>query len=99
MLLFRYIPVQLLMNKEVQRLYVWVIAGKQRRAILKVLDKPLTATLIKEKTEIKVTNISDILREMVKLRMAKVLNPKDKRNRVYVLMKIGEDVAKEISKI
>lgn len=87
------------MNKDIQRLYVWTIAGKQRRAILIALDKPLTATLIKEKTKIKVTNISDILREMVKLHMAKVLNPKDKRNRVYVLTKIGEHVAAEISKI
>ncbi len=82
------------MNKQTEKNYVWVLAGKQRRAIVKALDKPLTATLIKEKTCIKVTNISDILREMVRLGMAKVLNPKDKRNRVYTLTKQGMDVRK-----
>lgn len=96
MLLFRYVPVELPMDKQVEKLYVWVLSGKQRLAIMRSLDKPLTATLIKEKTGIKVTNISDILREMVRLGMTRVLNPKDKRNRVYTLTKKGCDVKKEL---
>lgn len=63
---------------------------------MKTLEKPLTATLIKEKTKIKVTNISDILREMAKLSMVKVLNPKDKRNRVYGLTRKGHMVYQQI---
>ncbi len=76
--------------------YVWIISGKQRKTVLVELDKPKTATMIKDKTGIKVTNISDVLRAMVKNKLAIVLNSKDKRNRLYELTKLGHDVRKEI---
>ena len=84
------------MNQEVKQLYVWAIAGKQRLAIIKSMDKPLTATLIKKRTNIKVTNISDILREMERKKLTTVLNPKDKRNRVYELTNLGNLIRKEV---
>ena len=80
------------MKKDIFELYTWVYRGKQRRAIILVLDKPKTPTKIKEETKIKVTNVSDVLRAMEKKGLVKCLNPKDKLGRFYDLTKVGKEV-------
>ena len=77
------------MNKNLLKDYSWILRGKQRRAIIKILDKPKTPTLIKEATKIKVSNVSDVLRAMVTRGLAKCLNPKEKLGRIYELTSKG----------
>lgn len=83
------------MKKQVFEYYAWVFRGKQRRAIIKALDKAKTPTQLKSETNIKVTNISDVLRSMEKLKLVKCLNPKDKLGRFYELTNMGKEVRKE----
>jgi len=78
--------------------YSWIVRGKQRRAIIKVLDEPKTPTLIKEETDIKISNISDVLRSMEKRKLAKCLNPHDKLGRLYQLTAKGKEIKKHLSK-
>ena len=84
------------MDKSILKDYSWILRGKQRRIIIKVLDKPKTPTLIKEETKIKVSNVSDVLRDMKKRKLAKCLNPKDKLGRLYELTAIGRKIRKEL---
>lgn len=80
------------MRKELAEEFGWVLRGKQRRAIMKALGTPKTPTLIKEDTKIKISNVSDVLRAMVKRGLAKCLNPTSKLGRLYSLTKKGKEV-------
>lgn len=84
------------MKKDIFEQYKWVYRGKQRKAVILALDKAKTPTNIKEETNIKVTNVSDVLRSMVKRKLAKCLNPEDKLSRFYDLTKLGKEVRKEL---
>jgi len=78
--------------------YGWILRGKQRRVILKTLDKPKTPTLIKEETKIKVSNVSDVLRAMKKRKIVRCLNPRDKIGRLYELTSKGKSLLNELNK-
>ena len=80
------------MNKKELELFSWVSKGSQREAIIKSMDKPMTPTHIKNKTELALNNVSDILRLFVKNKIAKCLNEKEKLGRVYVLTKEGKKI-------
>jgi len=69
--------------------YVWVIRGKQRKKIIKVMSKPKIPTEIKEETKLSLNNVSDVLREFKKKRIVKCLNPKEKTGRLYKLTPKG----------
>lgn len=84
------------MKKELIQDYAWILRGSQRRKIIRVMNKPKTPTLLKEETKIKVSNTSDVLRAMVKRKMARCINPKDKLGRLYQLTNKGREVRKEI---
>lgn len=77
--------------------YSWIIRGKQRKKILKVMDKPLIPTQIKEKTDLSLNNVSDILREFRKRKIAKCVNPKEKTGRLYELTDKGKKLKKDIN--
>lgn len=69
--------------------YPWVIRGKQRVKILKVMDNPKIPTQIKDETNLALNNVSDVLREFRKKKIAKCINPKEKTGRVYELTTKG----------
>ena len=69
--------------------YGWVVRGKQRKKIIKVMNKPRIPTEIKEETKLSLNNISDVLREFKKKRIAQCLNPKEKTGRLYKLTPKG----------
>ena len=83
------------MDKKLISDYAWILRGKQRRTIIKHLEKPKTPTLLKEETGIKVSNVSDVLRGMEEKRIAKCLNQKDKLGRLYDLTSKGKLLRKE----
>ena len=86
------------MKRRIFNQYKWVYRGKQRRKIIVVLDKAKTPTQIKDEINIKVTNVSDVLRDMVKRRLVKCLNPEDKLGRFYELTNLGKQIKKEFLK-
>jgi predicted transcriptional regulator len=65
--------------------YYWIIRGKQRKKIIKVMGKTKIPTEIKEETKISLNNVSDVLREFKKKKIVKVLNPQEKTGRLYKL--------------
>ena len=86
------------MKKEEVKLYSWVVRGKQRRKIIKVMDKPLMPSQIKRLTNLSLNNVSDILRLFVKKRIARCLNEKAKTGRFYVLTKKGKELKAKVQK-
>ena len=76
--------------------YSWILKGKQRKKILKVMDKPLIPTQIKEKTDLSLNNVSDILREFRKRNLAECINPKEKTGRIYELTDKGKKLRKQL---
>ena len=69
--------------------YSWVLRGKQRKKILKVMNHPKIPTQIKEEAELSLNNVSDVLREFRKKKIATCLNPKEKTGRLYELTPKG----------
>ena len=78
--------------------YSWIVRGKQRKKIIKVMDKnkPKIPTQIKEQTKLSLNNVSDILREFKKKRIVKCLNPKEKTGRLYELTSKGMRIKEKI---
>ncbi len=85
------------MEKTDVETYSWILRGSQRRKILKAMDKPKTPTIVQEETKIKVSNVSDVLREMEDKGLATCLNPKDKKGRLYTLTKKGFKVREGVA--
>jgi len=69
--------------------YSWIIRGKQRKQILKVMTKPKIPTQIKDDTNLSLNNVSDVLREFKKKQIAKCLNEEEKTGRLYELTPKG----------
>ena len=77
--------------------YSWIVRGKQRKKIIKVMDKPKTPTQIKAETNLSLNNVSDILRSFRKKKIARVLNPKEKTGRLYVLESKGKKIRDDVN--
>lgn len=75
--------------QETEKDYFWIIKGKQRKKILKVMNKPKIPTQIKEETKLSLNNVSDVLREFRKKKLAKCVNPDEKTGRIYTLTPKG----------
>lgn len=78
--------------------YSWVIRGKQRRKVLRLMDKPKTPTEIKKDGEMTLTNASRVLVQFEKRGLAKCLTPNETRSRVYDLTKRGKTLREEFIK-
>jgi len=76
--------------------YSWILRGKQRKKVLKIMDKAMIPTQIKEKANLSLNNVSDILREFRKRKVAKCINPKEKTGRLYELTNKGKKLRKQM---
>ncbi len=82
-------------------LYAWIVRGKQREAVIKVMDRPKIPSRIcrevKEFNEkISLNSTSDILRNFVEKGIAVCLNPGEKVGRLYELTKKGKILREKI---
>ena len=68
----------------------WVIRGKQRREIIKHMEKSQTPTQIANKSGYSLNNTSRVLNEFRKRGIAKCLNPHEKTGRLYILTPKGK---------
>ncbi len=85
------------------KLYSWVVRGRQRTAILKIMSKPQTPTEACKKSKmynekISLNNTSDILRSFVREGLAECLNNEVKIGRLYKLTEFGEEIRLELLK-
>jgi predicted transcriptional regulator len=72
--------------------YAWIVRGKQRRKIIKTMNKEKIPTQIKEEANLSLNNVSDVLRAFKKRKIAKCLNPKMKTGRLYKLTPKGRRI-------
>jgi len=76
----------------------WVLRGKQRREIIKFMDKVQTPTQIAKRSRYSLNHTSRVLRDFVKKGIAKCLNPKEKTGRLYTLTKEGKEIRDKLIK-
>lgn len=77
--------------------YSWALRGKQRQKVLIAMgDEPKIPTQIKTDSQLSLNNVSDILRMMDKMKLAKCLNPEAKTGRLYQLTERGKTVRDKI---
>jgi predicted transcriptional regulator len=76
--------------------YPWIIKGSQRTKIIKSMDKIKTPTQIKNDTKLSLNNVSDILREFKKKKIATCINESEKTGRIYKLTKKGLRIRDQI---
>ncbi len=84
------------MKKDKLGLYSWIMRGKQRTQIIKILDSPQIPKQIAERTGLKFSNVSDVLQMMVKKKLVKCLNSHEKTGRIYQLTKKGLEIRRNL---
>ncbi|GAF95619.1 unnamed protein product, partial [marine sediment metagenome] len=76
--------------------YSWVLRGKQRKLVVKHLDKPKIPSQLKKDCDLAISHISKILKELVSKNIVECLTPKIHMGRIYRLTKKGEFIRKEL---
>lgn len=75
----------------------FVQASKKRPLVLKSLkETPKTPKQISNDTEINITNMSILLKQLSEINLIVCINPEVKRGRMYRLTKTGEEIADKI---
>ena len=77
--------------------YSFIVRSEQRRKVFDSLSKPKTPTQISKELGIDLGYISNILISLINRKLIDCLNPEEKRHRLYVRNKKGQDLFKEIS--
>lgn len=78
--------------------YSYVMRGKQRKRILKVLDGPALVSEIKKKSDLSLAETSRVLRGLVNQGLAECKNPEAHLGRVYGLTKEGYEIQQNVFK-
>jgi len=77
-------------------LYGWIMRGRQRRKILKALNKPKLPTELKNEAKMSLTNVSKVLKSFRARDIVKCLTPENKTGKIYALTVKGEKLRKEM---
>lgn len=87
------------MDKELLKLYSWVLAGSQRTKVIKNLEVPKTPMLIQKETKLNFGNVSNVLKSLREKNLVILLNPEDHLGKIYQLSELGEKVLNEVKKL
>ncbi len=68
----------------------FILSGKHRENILKLLENPKTPTQLKEETKLHFNQISRTIQELETKGFVECLNPKQKLTRFYKITKKGK---------
>lgn len=77
----------------------FVMASKNRKAILLHLEEPKTPTILAKNIGINLANVSRALTELDDKELVVCLTPKKRVGRIYALTKKGKDTLIKIRKI
>ena len=80
-------------------LYSWVMRGRQRRKILKALNKPKLPTELKNEAKMSITNVSKVLKSFSARDIVKCLTPENKTGKIYALTVKGEKLREEVLRV
>ncbi len=86
-----------IMDDETLKVYGYVISSSYReRSVKSLKDSNKIPTDLAEDIGVRTNNISKVLRELKECGVAECINEEKRKNRVYRLTPMGEDVAKLI---
>jgi len=74
----------------------FVMASKNRKAILLELESPKTPTILAEKVQINLAHVSRALTELEKKAIVVCLTPKKRVGRIYSLTDKGKEVLEKV---
>lgn len=77
----------------------FILSGKHRKNILKMLENPKTPTQLKEETKLHFNQISRTIQELESKGFVECLNPKQKLTRFYKITEKGNSLLINIEKI
>ena len=77
----------------------FIVRGKHRKTILKLLDNPKTPTQIKNETKLHFNTVSRTLVELEKKGVVKCLTPKQKLSRFYQITNKGMKLLGNLTKV
>ena len=86
-------------KKQYWKDYSFIMRSKQRKTVIKVMDRPMTVTEIKEKAGLSLSETSRVLRKFKGEGLAKCINPEDALGRVYQLIERGKRIKEKIKKL
>ena len=85
------------MDDETLKILGYVVSSTYRTEVMKTLiDKPKIPSQIAADTGIKLNHISNVLNQLKKKRLIRLINPEDKKGRIYELTDVGLEIAKEL---
>lgn len=77
----------------------WLKRGKRRISVMKLFNenpKPLSATDVKKKCRVAISQASFTLKELEEKNLITCLNPEDKIGRLYKLSKKGQETWQQV---
>jgi predicted transcriptional regulator len=77
----------------------YVLASKNRRAVLALLENPKVPTALAKSTNLNLANVSRTLSELNRRGLVTCLTPKKRVGRIYTTTKKGKEVLAKISKM
>ena len=85
------------MDDETLKILGYVVSSTYRTEVMKTLiDKPKIPSQIAADTGIKLNHISNVLNQLKKKGLIRLINPEDKKGRIYELTDVGLEIAKEL---
>ena len=81
------------MDDETLKIFAYIGISSYRTRALKALeDNDKTPTQIAEDSDIRMSHISNILKELKDCGVAECINEQDRKNRIYRLTPLGRDI-------
>ncbi|HEX7033526.1 MAG TPA: helix-turn-helix domain-containing protein [Nitrososphaera sp.] len=77
----------------------YVMASKNRRIVLSLLEEPKTPTILAKAADINLANVSRTLTELERNGLVVCLTPKKRVGRIYSLTKKGKEVVGKVAKM
>lgn len=85
------------MDDETLKKYAYVnISSYRAKAVKALQNEDKTPTNIAKDSGIRINHISKVLKELKECDVAVCLNEQDKKNRIYRLTSVGEEIAKHL---
>jgi len=74
-----------------------ILASRYRRELLESLGKgAATPTMLEKRTNVKISHISEILRELADLGLVNSATPELRKGKLYEITSLGKSVLKEV---
>lgn len=85
------------MDDDTLKTYAYVTISSYRERVVRALqDENKTPTQIANDSDIRVNHISKVLRELKECGVAECINEENRKNRIYRLTNVGQDIVDKL---